>query len=436
MRARLRPQIPGMEGKPHVVMTQEVYLGPLAAPVMPDWLPYPSAQQQARVLTNRGYPGSISRRLDDMLSTPFNPYIINYEPPRGFMVSKFSTYDRTNDSFDHIMHYRQLMTLDIGNDVLLCKQNISTLQNIKMLENESLREFVKQFGQAILQVESCIMDPVLQIFKSNICSGTPLFESLTKKPPSTMDDLFKRANKYSMLEDDVHAATQQVLVTIRPVRNNSDRTIQVLTTSTALRAVIKYIHGWPVDEKYNSKRKRQMLLRAASIREQVSMRPIDRVITIHLVDPNQVLQSHEDALILTLGINDFDVRQILVDPGSLADLESRVDTIKIQWSLNNFPERCRATHPSWTDYPKCAVLSGRGLVPFQCHHETHMATWHEGHPLYVSPNGELSNRRQTYRPLWQPTGCTLMLSGSTLIQIHQRSLLAMEELKALEGVFQ
>ncbi|RVX06228.1 hypothetical protein CK203_027483 [Vitis vinifera] len=50
-----------------------------------------------------------------------SPYIINYEPPRGFMVSKFSTYDRTNDSFDHIMHYRQLMTLDIGNDTLLCK---------------------------------------------------------------------------------------------------------------------------------------------------------------------------------------------------------------------------------------------------------------------------------------------------------------------------
>ena len=87
------------------------------------------------------------------------------------------------------MHYRQLMTLDIGNDELLCKvfpanlhgqvlswfhrlpkntvnsfrdlakplvghylgsawykQNISALQNIKIQENESLREFVKQFG--------------------------------------------------------------------------------------------------------------------------------------------------------------------------------------------------------------------------------------------------------------------------------------------------
>ncbi|RVW23900.1 hypothetical protein CK203_094674 [Vitis vinifera] len=60
------------------------------------------------------------------------------------------------------------------------------------------------------------MDAVLQIFKRSICPGTPFFESLAKKPPTTMDDLFRRANKYSMLEDDVRAATQQVLVAGRP----------------------------------------------------------------------------------------------------------------------------------------------------------------------------------------------------------------------------
>ena len=139
-----------------------------------------------------------------MLSTPFSSCIINYESPRGFLVPKFSAYDGSNDPFDHIMHYRQLMTLDIGNDTLLCKvfpaslqgqalswfyqlpmnsvdnfwdpskafvgqylcstrhkQNISTMQNIKMQENESLREFVKRFGQAILRVESYNMDVIL-----------------------------------------------------------------------------------------------------------------------------------------------------------------------------------------------------------------------------------------------------------------------------------
>ncbi|RVW73762.1 Transposon Ty3-I Gag-Pol polyprotein [Vitis vinifera] len=290
------------------------------------------------------------------------------------------------------MHYRQLMTLDIGNDALLCKvfpaslqgqalswfhrlppnsvdnfrdlseafvgqylcstrhkQNISTLQNIKMQENESLREFVKRFGQAVLQVEAYSMNAVLQIFKRSICLGTPFFESLAKKPPMTMDDLFRRTSKYSILEDDVRAATQQILVagqTSRsdaerssklpdlprlsgrrqeewpgPIRTNPDkrdhskkcayhkercRSLHYLVerlikvghlkqylrsksrvrdtprnsdpgtsrTPIAPKAVINYIHGGPLDEEYNSKRKRQKLLRAASVRERVnSIRP-------------------------------------------------------------------------------------------------------------------------------------------------------------------
>ena len=76
-----------------------------------------------------------------------------------------------------------------------------------MQENESLREFVKRFGQAVLQVNAYNMDVVLQIFKRSICPGTPFFELLAKKPSTTMDDLFRRASKYSMLEDDVRATT-------------------------------------------------------------------------------------------------------------------------------------------------------------------------------------------------------------------------------------
>nr|CAN68523.1 hypothetical protein VITISV_025156 [Vitis vinifera] len=309
------------------------------------------------------------------------------------------------------------------------KQNISTLQNIKMQDNESLREFVKR------------MDVVLQIFKRSICPGTPFFESLSKKPPTTMDDLFRRANKYSMLEDDVRAATQQVLVAGRPSRGNSERNtkppnrpkqsdrrqegpsrlemppltplsisyekllpmIQDLsdfkwpkpigtdpstrdrsrrcafhkdhghTTETyrsfqylverlikaghlkqylrsdngrrdapqhhnpgnlrapaAPKAVINYITGGPSDEEYDSRRKRQKLLRAASIRERInsirprltggSPRPIDGTIIFPPVDPTWTLQPHRDALILSLEIGDFDVRRILIDPGSSADL--------------------------------------------------------------------------------------------------------------------
>ncbi|RVW47302.1 hypothetical protein CK203_089670 [Vitis vinifera] len=98
----------------------------------------------------------------------------------------------------------------------------------------------------------------------------------------------------------------------------------------APKAVINYINGGPSDEEYDSKRKRQKLLRAASVHKRVNSirlgiteggpRPIDGIIIFPPVDPTRILHPHRDALILSLEIGDFDVRRILVDPGSLADL--------------------------------------------------------------------------------------------------------------------
>ena len=96
-----------------------------------------------------------------------------------------------------------------------------------MQENELLREFVKRFGQAMLQVEAYSIDVVLQIFKRSICLGTPFFELLAKKPPTTMDDLFRCASKYSMLEDDVRASTQQILVAGQASRSGAERNVKL-----------------------------------------------------------------------------------------------------------------------------------------------------------------------------------------------------------------
>ncbi|KAL6321041.1 hypothetical protein AAG906_012023 [Vitis piasezkii] len=46
-----------------------------------------------------------------------------------------------------------------------------------------------------------------------------------------MDDLFRQADKYSMLEDEVRAASQQVLVTNRPTKNNEARSSKPLNQS-------------------------------------------------------------------------------------------------------------------------------------------------------------------------------------------------------------
>ena len=50
------------------------------------------------------------------------------------------------------------------------------------------------------------------------------------------------------------------------------------------------------------------------------MRPVDDTITFLPIYLNRVLQPHEEALILKLGVDEFDLLRILVDPGSSTDL--------------------------------------------------------------------------------------------------------------------
>ncbi|RVW38479.1 hypothetical protein CK203_082350 [Vitis vinifera] len=97
MRARLGPQAPGKE-RPPKAATWEKYPNPQSTPP----------------------PGAI----------PHIKYshIINYEPQKGFSFRNFLRMMGLSDLFDHIMHYRQLMTLDIGNDALLCKVFPASLQ--------------------------------------------------------------------------------------------------------------------------------------------------------------------------------------------------------------------------------------------------------------------------------------------------------------------
>ncbi|KAL6345527.1 hypothetical protein AAG906_017252 [Vitis piasezkii] len=231
MRARLGPQEPG-RSRPPVATTWAPRPDPIITPMKPPkrathWL----HQQKA------------GRHALHTLLLPYHPL----RAPKGIPRTKIF-HIRWNQrslrshhalSTAHDARYWQRCTAmqsiprqsTRAGPLMLCGQYlcsadtsvISSTANIKMRDNESLREFVKRFGQAVLQIEACSMDAVLQIFKRSICPSTPFFESLAKKPPTTMDDLFRRANKYSMLEDDVRAATQQVLVAGRASRDDADR---------------------------------------------------------------------------------------------------------------------------------------------------------------------------------------------------------------------
>ena len=127
-----------------------------------------------------------------MLSYPLGQHILSYEPPRGFVILSFSMYDGSSDLYDHMLHFNQAMILNAGDDRLLCKVflaslkgpalawfhklpprsinsfsesraafvsqylcsvrqkgNISSLQTIFKMEDESIRDFTRRFGRVV-----------------------------------------------------------------------------------------------------------------------------------------------------------------------------------------------------------------------------------------------------------------------------------------------
>ncbi|RVW71627.1 hypothetical protein CK203_052648 [Vitis vinifera] len=246
------------------------------------------------------------------------------------------------------------------------KQNISTLQNIKMKDNESLREFVKRFGQAVLQIEGCPTSGGLD----------------PRNGPSIRD----RSKKCVFHKDHGHTTE-----TCRSLQYLVERLIkaghlkQYLRSDTggrdasqhhnsgaprapvAPKAVINYINEGPSDEEYDSRRKRQKLLRAASIRERInSIRPgltgegpcpIDGTIIFPPVDPTPNVQPHRGALILSLEIGDFDSR---------GSRKPRTNLIRIQRIINNILRDIILPVRAGQSLSTCNSRGTR-VVTLQCH---------------------------------------------------------------------
>ena len=195
------------------------------------------------------------RRLEDMLSSQLGQHILSYKPPCGFVTLSFSMYNGSFDPYDHMWHFNQAMILNAGDDCLLCKVflaslrglalawfqklpwrsinsfselwatfvsqylcsvklkgNISSLQTIFKREDESIYNFTRRFGGAVQHIDSYRMDAVLQNFWRSFGPTTPFLHSLSLDSPVIMEELYKRADKYSTLEDNIWAASQTVMI--------------------------------------------------------------------------------------------------------------------------------------------------------------------------------------------------------------------------------
>ena len=80
-------------------------------------------------------------------------------------------------------------------------------------DKEAIWDFTRRFEQAVQQVKVYSMDAVLQNFKRSFAPSTHFFHSLSLDQQATMEELYRRADRYSMLEDNIHVATQTIMIT-------------------------------------------------------------------------------------------------------------------------------------------------------------------------------------------------------------------------------
>ncbi|GFZ17188.1 hypothetical protein Acr_26g0004580 [Actinidia rufa] len=159
------------------------------------------------------------------------------------LPTQLGIYEGKTDPMDHLDSYKSLMSLQGCSDEVMCKafsttlkgparswfrklspgtidsfgdlsrlfvanfmscrnrqKNASHLFTIHQKEAESLKDFVKRFNQAILEVEDSSDKVIIMAMMEGLRPG-PLFDSLFKNVPETLSALQSKADKYIAAEE-------------------------------------------------------------------------------------------------------------------------------------------------------------------------------------------------------------------------------------------
>ncbi|GFZ18321.1 hypothetical protein Acr_27g0000600 [Actinidia rufa] len=310
-------------------------------------------------------------------------------------------YEGKTDPMDHLDSYKSLMSLQGCSDEVMCKafsatlkgparswfrklspgtidsfgelsrlfvanfmscrnrqKNASHLFTVHQKETESLKDFVKRFNQAILEVEDPSDKVIIMAMMEGLRPG-PLFDSLSKNVPETLSALQSKADKYIAAEElaeakrrrprtpprrpefilpPLNAPVAQLkeqiadlikrgylrkYITDRPPPNSPERRYG---DNRPTAGNIQTIHGgFGSGGCSTSSRKKHARTAFRSVEEEVYNLSSPCVgdqppITFSSDDLRGLHLPHDDALVISAVIANFNVQRILIDSGSSADI--------------------------------------------------------------------------------------------------------------------
>nr|XP_023927981.1 uncharacterized protein LOC112039343 [Quercus suber] len=179
--------------------------------------------------------------LDGMLKrtdSPFTPSVLECPLPPKFRLPQLEFYDDIKDPLDHIGAFKTILNLQQTPDEVICrsfpatfrgvarvwfsklpassiknfeqlsdsfihhfiggqrhKRPTSYLLTIRQQEGESLRDYMKRFNKAVLEIYEADDQVIMTTFQAGLNNPDLIF-SLGKMPPTSMTDLLFKAQKY------------------------------------------------------------------------------------------------------------------------------------------------------------------------------------------------------------------------------------------------
>ena len=131
---RSRHSVSGMPHRVRSKMSREMRQSEQAPENMPTWHRGVAPSFPFEYLTFGAVPAPympVSTTVqgpEDMLSSPLGQHILSYESSRGFVIWSFAMHDGSSDSYNHMLHFNQVMILNVGDDRPSCKVFLASLK--------------------------------------------------------------------------------------------------------------------------------------------------------------------------------------------------------------------------------------------------------------------------------------------------------------------
>ncbi|KAL0361006.1 UNVERIFIED_CONTAM: hypothetical protein Sradi_3785100 [Sesamum radiatum] len=196
-----------------VTPRREAVLGPAQQPpaqagnVLPQWLARLESLQKGLLDVQYQVMGAPA---EEQAGIPFTDEVMADELLVNCRIPAIAEYDGTTNPQEHLSRFENAALLHRYTDGTKCRVFFASsrkhrktelsLFSIQQKERESLKDYLRRFNTATLEVPSATQEVKASTFVQGLRDGD-FFKSLAKKPTTKFDVLLARVAKYINMED-------------------------------------------------------------------------------------------------------------------------------------------------------------------------------------------------------------------------------------------